>query len=210
MPGLYQAKDYDLAGFAVGAVERAAILPRADIVSGDRVLALASSGAHSNGYSLIRKIVEMSGLGFRSPAPFAPGRPLGEALLTPTRIYVQPLLKMLGAKAPIKALAHITGGGLIENIPRVLPAVLSVEIDLAALPFPPVFGWLKAAGKIEVPEFLRTFNCGAGMIVIVPEADAAQVKHSLEELGENVAILGSVIPMPESGARVVWHGRLGA
>ena len=209
MPGLYQDKDYDLAGFAVGAVERQAILPRSDIVPGDLVLALASSGAHSNGYSLIRKIVERSGLDYGSPAPFAPGKALGEALLTPTRIYVQPLLKLLRGKAPIKALAHITGGGLIENIPRVLPEALSVEIDLAALPFPPLFGWLRAAGRIEVQEFLRTFNCGAGMIVIAPEAQAAQVKNSLDEFGEKVAVLGAVIPLPESGRRVVWHGGLG-
>jgi phosphoribosylformylglycinamidine cyclo-ligase len=208
MPGLYHGNDYDLAGFAVGAVEREAILPRADVAPGDALLALASSGAHSNGFSLIHKIVERSGLDYRSPAPFAPGRTIGEALLAPTRIYVKPLLKLLKGKAPIKALAHITGGGLIENIPRVLPVDASVEIDLAALPFPPVFGWLKEVGRIELPELLRTFNCGAGMIAITPQAAAAQVKRDLEELGEKVSVLGSVISLHETGARVVWRGRL--
>jgi phosphoribosylformylglycinamidine cyclo-ligase len=208
MPGLYHGSDYDLAGFAVGAVEREAILPCADVAPGDVLLALASSGAHSNGFSLIRKVVETSGIGYRSPSPFAPGKMLGEALLVPTRIYVRPLLKLLKGKASIKALAHITGGGLIENIPRVLPMNVSVEIDLAALPFPPVFAWLKEAGKIETSEFLRTFNCGAGMIAIVSQTAAAQVKRDLEELGEKASILGSVISLPENGARVVWHGRL--
>jgi phosphoribosylformylglycinamidine cyclo-ligase len=209
MPGLYQDRDYDLAGFAVGAVEREAILPRADVAPGDAVLALASSGIHSNGFSLVRKTVERGRLGYDSPAPFAPGKTLGEALLVPTRIYVQPLLKVLRAKASIKALAHITGGGLIENIPRVLPSNVSVEIDLATLAFPPVFRWLMEAGRIEVAEFLRTFNCGAGMIAITPEAEAAKLKQNLEVLGEKVSVLGSVIPLPENGARVVWRGRLG-
>ena len=209
MPGLYHGGDYDLAGFAVGAVEREAILPRADVVPGDVLLALASSGAHSNGYSLIRKVVERSRSSYGSPAPFAPGKALGEALLAPTRIYVKPLLELFKGKAPIKALAHITGGGLIENIPRVLPVKLSVEIDLSALSFPPVFGWLKDAGRIELPEFLRTFNCGAGMIVIAPQSGAAQMKRDLEELGEEVSIVGSVISLSESAARVVWRGRLG-
>ena len=209
MPGLYHGGDYDLAGFAVGAVEREAILPRADVAPGDALLALASSGVHSNGFSLVRKVVDTSGPGYKSRAPFAPGTTLGEALLAPTRIYVKPLLKMFRGKAPIKALAHITGGGLIENIPRVLPMNVSVEIDLAALPFPPVFAWLKETGKIEISEFLRSFNCGAGMIAIVPQATAAKVRQDLEELGEKVFVLGSVISLPESGQRVVWHGRLG-
>src|SRR5262245_59859955 len=209
MPGLYHGGDYDLAGFAVGAVEREAILPRADVAPGDALLALASSGVHSNGFSLVRKVVDTSGPGYKSRAPFAPGTTLGEALLAPTRIYVKPLLKMFRGKAPIKALAPITGGGLIENIPRVLPMNVSVEIDLAALPFPPVFAWLKETGKIETAEFLRTVNCGAGMIAIVPQTAAAKVSRDLEELGEKVSVLGSVISRPESGARVVWHGRLG-
>jgi phosphoribosylformylglycinamidine cyclo-ligase len=210
MPGLYHGRDYDLAGFAVGAVERAEILPRPDIAAGDVVLGLASSGAHSNGYSLIRKIVEKSGLPYGSAAPFETGKTLGEALLTPTRIYVKPLLKLLRGKTPIKALAHITGGGLIENVPRVLPREVSFELNLAALPFPPVFGWLKETGGIEEREFLRTFNCGTGMIVIASQREAAPVKKGLEDLGEKVSVLGSVIPLPRNGARVVWHGRIGA
>jgi phosphoribosylformylglycinamidine cyclo-ligase len=207
MPGLYRDKDYDLAGFAVGAVERDAILPRADIEPGDVLLSLASSGPHSNGYSLIRKIVERSGLNYDSPAPFAPHVSLGEALLAPTRIYVKPLLELIRTKR-IKALAHITGGGLIENMPRVLPGHVSADIDLAALAFPPVFAWLKQAGGIAEGEMLRTFNCGAGMMAVASAADAEAVKLGLEELGESVAIAGSIIAKPEGGERVIFHGKL--
>ncbi len=149
MPGMYAQGDYDLAGFAVGAAERGALLPRKDITEGDVLIALASSGPHSNGYSLVRKLVELSGLGWDAPAPFAPEKSLGEALLTPTRIYVKPLLDTLRAGLGIKAMAHITGGGFIDNIPRVLPAHLAAEIDLARLAVPPVFGWLAEIGGIE-------------------------------------------------------------
>ncbi len=144
MPGMYQADDYDLAGFAVGAVEREDVLPRSDVKPGDIVLGLASSGPHSNGYSLIRRLVALSQLNYRDEAPFTPGKTLGEALLTPTRIYVKPLLNAIRATRAIKALAHITGGGFLENIPRVLPASTVAEIDLEAVPVLPVFGWLQS------------------------------------------------------------------
>jgi phosphoribosylformylglycinamidine cyclo-ligase len=207
MPGLYGNKDYDLAGFAVGAVERDAILPRADIEPGDVLLSLSSSGPHSNGYSLIRKIIERCGLTYDSPAPFARHASLGEALLAPTRIYVKPLVRILRTKR-IKALAHITGGGLIENVPRVLPDHVGAEFDLKALAFPPVFAWLKEAGGIAQGEMLRTFNCGAGMIAVAAAKDAETVKRDLEALGESVALAGSIIAKSADGERVVFRGTL--
>ena len=148
MPGLYQMGDYDLAGFAVGAVERDAILPRSDVRVGDVILGLASSGIHSNGYSLVRKIVERTGLHWSAPAPFDPARELGAALLEPTRIYVKSCLAALRETKAIKALAHITGGGFPDNIPRVLPKGLGVVIDLARVPVPPIFRWLADAGQV--------------------------------------------------------------
>jgi phosphoribosylformylglycinamidine cyclo-ligase len=208
MPGLYRERDYDLAGFAVGAVERGEILPRSDIAPGDVILGLASSGTHSNGYSLIRRIVEEHGLGYGDLAPFNAKQTIGEALLTPTRIYVKPLLEVLRGKGGIKALAHITGGGLVENIPRVLPAGVAAEIELSAVPFPAVFGWLKEAGGVSHEEMLRTFNCGVGMIVVVSAADRARVARTLEDQGEIVFGLGSIIARPASGEQVMFHGRL--
>src|ERR1700709_784898 len=151
MPGLYQAGDYDLAGFAVGAAERGTLLPRADIAAGDAVIGLASSGVHSNGFSLVRKIVEMSGLGFDAPAPFSPVMTLGGALLTPTRLYVKSCLRAIRETGAIKALAHITGGGFTDNIPRVLPKHLGVRIDLTTLTVLPVFKWLAQQGGIAEP-----------------------------------------------------------
>ena len=167
MPGLYRDGDYDLAGFAVGAAERNALLPRGDIGAGDVVLGLASSGIHSNGYSLARRVVEKSGLGWDAPAPFDKTRTLGEALLTPTRIYVKSCLAALRETTALKGLAHITGGGFPDNIPRVLPDGAGVALDLARVPVLPVFKWLAATGGIAEPEMLRTFNCGIGMIAIV-------------------------------------------
>jgi phosphoribosylformylglycinamidine cyclo-ligase len=152
MPGVYQGADYDLAGFCVGAVERRRILPKRSIRPGDAVIGLAASGPHSNGYSLIRKIVADSGLSYGEPAPFDDTRSLAQALLVPTRIYVRPILAALKRHSGIKALAHITGGGLTENIPRVLPDALAAEIDLAAIDVPPVFGWLKRSGAIPPAE----------------------------------------------------------
>ena len=206
MPGLYAKGDYDLAGFAVGAAERGSLLPKTDdLAAGDVILGLASSGVHSNGYSLVRRIVERSGLSYDAPAPFEPGRSLGEALLEPTRIYVKSLLAAHRAGAGIKALAHITGGGFPENIPRVLPDHLAAAIDLA-FEVPPVFSWLQSVGGIEEAEMLRTFNCGVGMIVVVAEADAAIASAMLAEAGETVMPLGRLAA--RNGAAVTYDGAL--
>jgi phosphoribosylformylglycinamidine cyclo-ligase len=196
MPGLYADKDYDLAGFAVGAAERGSLLPRLDTIRpGDTLLGLASSGLHSNGYSLVRKIVTLSGLAWSDPAPFAPDRSLGEALLEPTRIYVKSLLQALRSPAggAIKALAHITGGGFIDNIPRVLPEGIGVDLDLGAIEPPAVFGWLEKAGGVAVPEMLRTFNCGIGMVIVVEPAQAEAVAAHLRAAGETVSVVGTLI-----------------
>src|SRR5690606_23010588 len=175
---MYAGGDYDLAGFAVGAAERGALLPRADVAEGDVLVALASSGVHSNGFSLVRRIVAESGLSWSDPAPFTSGTSLGEALLTPTRIYVKPILAALRAGLGIKALAHITGGGFMDNIPRVLPDTLAAHVDLARLAPPPVFGWLARQGGIAEREMLRTFNCGVGILVAVAAHDAdALIAH---------------------------------
>jgi phosphoribosylformylglycinamidine cyclo-ligase len=196
MPGMYAGNDYDLAGFAVGAAERGSLLPKLDAIRpGDVLLGLASSGVHSNGYSLVRKIVALSGLGWDAPAPFAPGKSLGEALLEPTRIYVKSLLAALRAPSgsAIKALAHITGGGFIDNIPRVLPKGMGVDLDLGAIQPPPVFGWLAATGGVAVPEMLRTFNCGIGMVIVVEPSQAEAVAASLRAEGETVSVVGRLI-----------------
>ena len=192
MPGMYHGKDYDLAGFAVGAVERKKILPRKTVGAGDVILGLASTGPHSNGYSLVRKLVELSGLAYDAPAPFASGQTLGQALLTPTRIYVKSVLKALKASNGIKALAHITGGGFTENIPRVLPKTAVADIDLDAVPFSKVFGWLQQTGDVSEREMLRTFNCGIGMIVVVAAKDAKTAAAVLKKAGEKVVTLGSI------------------
>ena len=192
MPGMYHGKDYDLAGFAVGAVERKRILPAKDVGPGDVILGLASSGPHSNGYSLIRKIVELSGLNYKAPAPFDSRKTLGEALLVPTRIYVKSLLKVFRATKSIKALAHITGGGFLENIPRVLPKGCVAEIDLDAVPYSAVFGWLEDVGGVSEREMLRTFNCGVGMIVVVKARNAKTVAAALKKSGEKVVTLGTL------------------
>jgi phosphoribosylformylglycinamidine cyclo-ligase len=207
MPGLYKAGDYDLAGFAVGAVERDAVLPR-DVAVGDVVLGLASSGPHSNAYSLARKVVEMSGLAWSAPCPFAPGMTLGEALLTPTRIYVRSCLAAIRQTGGVKALAHITGGGFTENIPRVLPDGLGVRIDLPRVPVLPVFRWLAATGGIAETEMLRTFNCGIGMIVVTAPDKADAVTAVLAAAGEIVTTLGAVITAEPGSARVAYAGKL--
>jgi phosphoribosylformylglycinamidine cyclo-ligase len=208
MPGMYPAGDYDLAGFAVGAVEREKILPRPDVGPGDVILGLASSGPHSNGYSLIRRLVEMKKLSYSARSPFAPGKTLGEALLTPTRIYVKPVLAALRASNGIKALAHITGGGFLENIPRVLPSGTVAEIDLARVPLPPVFGWLQEAGGISEREMLRTFNCGIGMICVTAADRADEVSRILAAEGEGVVTLGSVAARSGSEEQIRPRGRL--
>ncbi|HYW60185.1 MAG TPA: phosphoribosylformylglycinamidine cyclo-ligase [Xanthobacteraceae bacterium] len=204
MPGLYQGDDYDLAGFAVGAAERGTLLPRTDVTVGDAVLGLASSGIHSNGYSLVRKVVERSGLAWDAPAPFDRARSLGEALLTPTRIYVASCLAAIRKTGAVKGLAHITGGGFPDNIPRVLPKGLSVRLDLTRVPVLPVFKWLAATGAIAESEMLRTFNCGIGMIAVVEPAKAEAVAAELARAGETVVRLGEVV----AGSAVAYAGGL--
>jgi phosphoribosylformylglycinamidine cyclo-ligase len=211
MPGMYQPGDYDLAGFAVGAVSREALLPRRDIVAGDVVIGLASSGVHANGFSLVRRIVAACGLRWDAPAPFEPARSLGEALLTPTRLYVRSCLAATRKTQAVKALAHITGGGFVENIPRVLPKGLSVALDLDRVRVPPVFKWLAASGDVSEHEMLRTFNCGIGMIAIADAATAGAAIEQFTANGETVARLGEVIQETgnETGnARVDFRGRL--
>jgi phosphoribosylformylglycinamidine cyclo-ligase len=205
MPGLYAEADYDLAGFAVGAAERGSLLPRG-VAEGDVLLGLPSSGAHSNGFSLVRRVAQNAGLSWSDPAPFQEGKTLGEALLEPTRIYVKPLLTALRAGAAIKALAHITGGGFPDNIPRVLPDGLGVELDLAAIAPPPVFGWLARAGGIAETEMLRTFNCGIGMVVVAEAAGADSVADALRAQGETPVRLGRVVA--QGAERVTYKGRL--
>ncbi|MGB9152579.1 MAG: phosphoribosylformylglycinamidine cyclo-ligase [Alphaproteobacteria bacterium] len=201
MPGMYNAGDYDLAGFAVGAAERERILPRQDIVAGDVVLGLASSGVHSNGFSLVRKIVAQEKLSYDNPAPFDASKTLGDALLTPTRIYVRAMLEALRADS-VKAMAHITGGGLLENIPRVLPQGIGVRIDAASWQAPSVFNWLATAGNIDAHEMARTFNCGIGMAIITAADQADKATAILTQAGEKVFRIGIVEPR-ESGEVVI-------
>ena len=206
MPGMYSGDDYDLAGFAVGAAERGQLLPTDDISEGDVLLGLASSGIHSNGYSLVRRVIEHAGAKLDAPAPFDRERTLGEALLEPTRIYVRPLLEAIRATHGIKALAHITGGGYPDNIPRILPAAFAAELDLEAIDVPPVFSWLVEAGGIAHSEMLRTFNCGIGMVVVVDAGQAAQVAAVLQKAGETVTPIGRVLPRRDAG--VIYRGHL--
>ena len=192
MPGMYGPGDYDLAGFCVGAVERADILTGAAVQPGDVILGLASDGVHSNGFSLVRRVVELSGLGYDAPAPFEPARSLGRALLEPTRIYVKSCLAAV-RNGGVHALAHITGGGLTENLPRVLPDGASARLDGGGWRPAPVFQWLKRAGGIDAAEMVRTFNCGIGMAVIVEAARAAAIAELLSEQGETVLRIGEVV-----------------
>ena len=188
MPGMYHPGDYDLAGFSVGAAERSALLP-AGVQAGDTLLGLASSGVHSNGFSLVRRLVELSGVALDAPAPFAPALSLGEALMAPTRIYVAPLLALHRAGL-LRAAAHITGGGLPGNVPRVLPDGLHAVLDAGAWPLPPVFRWLAGAGGVAPDEMLRVFNCGIGMVLAVADPDAAAAL--LREHGEQVHRIGHI------------------
>ena len=209
MPGMYPPGHYDLAGFVVGAVERANILPRhADMAAGDVLIGIASSGPHSNGYSLIRKIVEVSGNALGDPAPFDKTRSLGEALLTPTRIYVKPVLAALSRHSGIKALAHITGGGFTDNIPRILPDECAAQINLSSIDVPTVFGWLATQGGIAQKEMLRTFNCGIGMIMVTSNTRADEIMLTLAEAGEQVVRLGEVGARAPRQARVKFSGSL--
>jgi phosphoribosylformylglycinamidine cyclo-ligase len=192
MPGMYKPGEYDLAGFSVGAVERAKLLPRKNIKAGDVVLGLASSGVHSNGFSLVRHILKKNRLSLNAPAPFAKGKSLGDVLLTPTRIYVKPCLAAI-RKFPndIKALAHITGGGLVDNWERVMPENLKVKTG-AAWKRPPVFDWLQKAGNVPEAEMRRTFNCGIGMVLVVPASAERKVAAFLKQQGETVYVVGTM------------------
>ena len=192
MPGIYSGKAYDLAGFSVGAAERGTLLPRG-VAEGDAILGLASSGLHSNGFSLVRKVVARSGLGWGAPCPFAPDVSLAEALLVPTRIYVKALVAALKRTDAIRALAHITGGGFVDNLPRVLPDGLGCELDLDAVPVPPVFKWLAAEGGIAAAEMARTFNCGIGMAVVVRRDAVAEVEALFANLGEPAVRIGTIV-----------------
>jgi phosphoribosylformylglycinamidine cyclo-ligase len=207
MPGLYAKGDFDLAGFSVGAVERGHVLPRTgEMAAGDVLIGVASSGVHSNGYSLVRKVVERSGLSWDADAPFAPGRTLGEALLAPTRLYVKSALEAMRAGG-VKGFAHITGGGITENLPRALPEGLDAEVDLDCWTPPPVFAWLAQSAGIVAPEMLRTFNCGIGMVAVVAEKFSGHVIEAFQQSGDKAMRIGHLI----SGggeAKVIYRGAL--
>ena len=202
MPGMYPAGDFDLAGFAIGAMERGTDLPRG-VAQGDVLIGLASDGVHSNGYSLVRRIVDHSGLGWGDACPWDAGTTLGAALLAPTRLYVRPALAAL-ATGGVHGLAHITGGGLTENLPRVLPDGTGAEIDLGAWPLPPVFGWLAGQGGLAEAELLKTFNAGIGMVAVAAPDRADAVEAALREAGETTHRIGHVT----TGTGLRYTGRL--
>ncbi len=191
MPSMYPDGEYDLAGFAVGAVEKSRIIDGRTIVAGDAVLGLASSGAHSNGYSLIRKILARAGLGAADYAADFHGRPFIDAVMAPTRIYVKPLLALIAA-LPVKGMAHITGGGLTENLPRILPETLAATLDRKCWPLPPLFQWLQREGQVADAEMHRVFNCGIGMAVVVAQEHAAAAAGLLQAAGETVHVIGRI------------------
>ncbi len=207
MPGMYASGDYDLAGFAVGAAERGILLPRENIEAGDILIGLSSSGPHSNGYSLIRRIVEQEGLSMISPCPFDDTRSLAEVLLTPTKIYVKPILNCIRKTGAVKALSHITGGGFPENIPRVLPDGVGATVDLSAITPGPVFGWLARMGGITTNEMLRTFNCGVGMIIVSTSDGAEAVLDCLKDGGVEAKIVGELTSVSD-GSPVHYKGEL--
>ncbi len=200
MPGMYEGDDYDLAGFTVGAAERDTLLPRADIAVGDVVLGLASSGVHSNGFSLVRRIVERSGLDYAAAAPFARELSLGRALLEPTRIYVKSLLSVIRGTGAIKGVAHITGGGLPGNVPRCLPDGKRARLDAGKWKPSPLFRWLREIGQVPTEDMLRTFNCGLGMILVVAPADVERVTTVLMAEGETVSEIGTIEAAPTAEA----------
>ncbi len=207
MPGLYAKGDFDLAGFTVGAVERGHVLPKlSEMHEGDVVIGVASSGVHSNGYSLVRRVVADSGLSYESPAPFASTKKLGEALLAPTRLYVKSALAAI-RHGGVKGLAHITGGGITENLPRALPEGFDAEIDLASWVPPAVFGWLAGSAGIETPEMLRTFNCGIGLCAVVAAEHAGAVIAAFEDAGEKAMRIGTLLK-GDGAAKVRYRGTL--
>jgi phosphoribosylaminoimidazole synthetase len=198
MPGMYATGEYDAAGCAVGAVNKDRLLPDLkNMVEGDILIGLGSNGVHSNGYSLIRKIIEMQNLRWDEPAPWNPSASVGGELLTPTRIYVKPLLGVAN-KGLVKGMSHITGGGLTENVPRMLPEHLAAEIDVASWPLSPVFNWLKRAGNVASPEFARTWNTGLGFVIVVSWENHSQVIDELKVEGENAFVVGKLVPKVSS------------
>lgn len=199
MPGMYEGEDYDLAGFCVGVVEKSEIIDGSKVKEGDALIALTSSGPHSNGYSLIRKIIEVSNADLNQDCG---GRPLGDALMEPTRIYVKNLLALIKA-GHVNAIAHITGGGLTENIPRVIPDNCKAVIDTQSWQFPPVFQWLQQAGNVQAREMYRTFNCGVGMVIAVPAANKDQALAQLASLGETAFVIGHIAKAPPTNTR--WN-----
>jgi len=207
MPGLYAKDDFDLAGFAVGAAERGAILPKtSQMRAGDVLIGVASSGLHSNGFSLVRKVVKQRKLSCRARAPFAPGQKLGEALLEPTRLYVKSALAAIRTGG-VKGLAHITGGGITENTPRALPTGLDAEINLGAWTPPPVFGWLAKSARITEREMLRTFNCGIGLVAVASEKSSGLVIEAFQANGDKAVRLGTLVP-GKGEAKVRYRGAL--
>jgi phosphoribosylformylglycinamidine cyclo-ligase len=206
MPGLYAPGDFDIAGFSVGAAERGALLPRPGLRAGDLMFGLPSSGIHANGFSLVRRIVARSGLRWDTPAPFDPSRSLGAALLTPTRLYVRPLLQALARTRGIYALAHITGGGYADNLPRVLDESLTVSLDLDAFAPQAVFSWLASIGDLVEAQMLRTFNCGFGMTVFVSAEREREAREALAGAGAPPVLIGELVPAADR--RVVTRGRL--
>jgi len=202
MPGMYEGDDYDLAGFCVGVVEKSGIIDGKKVTAGDSLIALASSGPHSNGYSLIRKILEVSEASLEQDCG---GQPLGQALMAPTRIYVKPLLQLIKDR-DVHALSHITGGGLLENIPRVLPEGCKAVIDTRSWELPPVFQWLQSAGGVEPREMYRTFNCGVGMVIALPENQAQEAVAQLNAAGERAFVVGRIAPAAGDEPRVELQG----
>jgi phosphoribosylformylglycinamidine cyclo-ligase len=200
MPGMYDPNEYDLAGFAVGLVEKSRIIDGATIAAGDAVIGMTSSGAHSNGYSLVRKVIAVSGADLFEP--FEAQRTLGQTLLEPTRIYVRPVLSLLQAVG-VKGLAHITGGGLTENIPRVLPEALAASLESSCWPRPRIFDWLKRHGGLADDEMHRTFNCGIGMVAIVAPSDAKATIYHLASQGVEAFQIGAIVPRPSDGPQTV-------
>ncbi len=200
MPGMYADGEYDLAGFAVGVVEKSKLIGGQDIVPGDVVLGLASSGAHSNGYSLVRKLIEVSGIDLH--ADFH-GRPFADAVMAPTRIYVKPMLALM-EKLSVKGMAHITGGGITGNLPRCLPQGVAARVDPMRWTRPPLFDWLQRVGNVEAGEMLRTFNCGIGLCVVVSAADVAAAQAQLEAAGETVWRIGEIVARPAGAEQVIY------
>jgi len=205
MPGMYEGDDYDLAGFCVGVVEKCKIIDGSKVAAGDVLIGLTASGPHSNGYSLIRKIIEVSGADLSKDFH---GTPLGETLLTPTRIYVKSLLALL-AKVDVHALAHITGGGLLENLPRVMPAGTCAIIDSSSWQRPPVFDWLQENGNVTDEEMYRTFNCGVGMVLCVAKADVEPALHLLNEQGEDASVIGRIETAASDSKQVTISSGIG-